>query len=180
MSINIGSIILDEADRDAIHIAIFPLTAIERLCRGYYVKLAVSKFEAIRCTDRHDAIGIVDPFLECEHVEKGERFWCFLFPNSITGLRHHWTHPAFDTGPDVHKKWLLEFCDKWKFDCDELLEAATSDVGYRYATAYGRDLHDKSQLDEGEYELFWYHIEKFIGQKFDEAHREGLQWTCSC
>ena len=43
-------------------------------------------------------VGIVDPFLK-EPVEPGERFYIFLFPNTVTGLRHVWTHPAFMTRP---------------------------------------------------------------------------------
>jgi hypothetical protein len=185
MSNELGKIISgDMPDRDAVHIAIIPLVAGEDLYSGARVKLSSTSIDtAISSYYDTDAVGIVDPFLECGNVRKGEKFWCFLLPNTINGLRHHWAHPAFDRtveSMNEHKKWLLEFCDKWHFDCDELVEAATSDADWRYVVAHGRDLHDKSELDEGEYELFWYHMEGFTGQKFDEAHREGMGWSCSC
>jgi hypothetical protein len=50
-------------------------------------------------------IGVVDPFL-VKPVEPGQRFWLFLYPGSITGLRHVWSHPAFAAVAAMVKKNL--------------------------------------------------------------------------
>lgn len=81
----------DETDRrDAVHIALAPVTAAQALLPGQRVELN-GKGEATFATE---GIGIVDPFLQ-EPVKKGDRFWLMLLPGTITGLRHQWTHPAF-------------------------------------------------------------------------------------
>jgi hypothetical protein len=41
-------------------------------------------------------VGIVDPF-RVGLMQPGTVFWLCLFPESITGMRHVWTHPAFTT-----------------------------------------------------------------------------------
>jgi hypothetical protein len=64
--------------RDAVHVAIIPMTATRRLSPG-----------------QHLANGIVDPFLT-RSIEPGEAYWLLLYPNTVTSLRHVWTHPAFD------------------------------------------------------------------------------------
>src|SRR5437660_1538914 len=108
----IGTILDETAERDAIHIAVAPLIAGEDLWKRGEVGLkygtrdvAVSKQSVY---DLHP-IGIVDPFLK-EVVRKGQRFYCFLFPNTVTGMRHHWQHPAFDAPlvqpKSEHEQWL--------------------------------------------------------------------------
>lgn len=78
----------DSVGRDAIHLAVEPTIARERLKAGDHV-------------DRNGGfagkrVGIVDPFLRCD-VNPGERFWLILYPRTITSLRHVWTSPDFPT-----------------------------------------------------------------------------------
>lgn len=85
----LGYLITDEQERDAVHIAIAPVTAGQRLECGDRVTI-----ENGLAYLSHDSIGIVDPFLE-DPVNEGERFWLCLYPGSVTSLRHSWTSPAF-------------------------------------------------------------------------------------
>lgn len=87
---NLGELAAEDAWRDAIHVAVAPVVAASELQPGQHVGvLEDGRADAIEKT-----IGIVDPFLT-EPVHPGERFWLLTYPNTITSLRHVWTHPAF-------------------------------------------------------------------------------------
>ena len=73
----VGQVNTTEHGRDAIHVAICPAIAIREMRPG-----------------EHLENGIVDPFLK-DRVQPGQRYWLFLYPNTVTSLRHVWTHPAF-------------------------------------------------------------------------------------
>ena len=89
--IKVGQLIADgENRRDAIHIAVAPVRAAHGMEPGTRVGLNRDGSADETCPP----IGIVDPFLT-HRVSVGDKFWLFLFPGTITGLRHVWTHPAF-------------------------------------------------------------------------------------
>ncbi len=90
----LGRLIEDgERRRDAVHIAVAPAVAAQRLTPGQHVGLIRDDdLELAGPCDQN--IGVVDPFLAA-NVEPGRRFWLFLYPGTVTGLRHVWTHPVF-------------------------------------------------------------------------------------
>ena len=87
---NLGEIITGDSFRDAIHLAVAPIEAGYTLKPGSHVGLLNGKADPWAS----EYIGIVDPFLK-EDVQRGQMFWLLLYPNTITGLRHAWSHPAF-------------------------------------------------------------------------------------
>lgn len=93
-STGLGKIITaDDAGRDAVHVAIAPVTAGEKLLPGQGIRLSDGRAKADEKWD-----GIVDPFL-ASPIFEGQRFWMWMRPGSITSLRHAWTHRALDGDP---------------------------------------------------------------------------------
>lgn len=90
---NLGEEPAGDARRDAVHIAVAPVIAGYRLSPGECVGPVYDGTQFGTCKK---PIGIVDPFLTAD-VLPGQRFWLFLYPGTITGLRHVWSHPAFVT-----------------------------------------------------------------------------------
>lgn len=83
----VGKLLTGTEGRDAIHFALAPVVASEILRPGQ----EVGRNGSIE----GPMLGIVDPFLK-QDVLPGQRFWLFLFPGTITSLRHVWAHPAFE------------------------------------------------------------------------------------
>lgn len=85
-----------DAKRDAIHIAVAPSRAGERLNPGQPVR--IDRFGYAWSTTWTDTVnppvGIVDPFLQLP-VNYAEPFWVCVMPGTSKNLRHHWDHPAF-------------------------------------------------------------------------------------
>ncbi len=89
----LGQLLSGNERRDAVHVAIAPVQAGTELRPGQRIGLLEGKAYA-----NAETIGIVDPFLVFP-VPKGEWFYLWLYPNTVTSLRHVWTHPAFTPKP---------------------------------------------------------------------------------
>lgn len=98
----LGKIITTEClGRDAVHIAVIPVIAGMTLYPGNRIGIGQDERAYILTDDEN--IGIVDPFLK-QKVEEGQRFFLCLYPNSITSLRHVWTHPAFTSSAQMKRR----------------------------------------------------------------------------
>jgi hypothetical protein len=89
----IGTLIDAETKRDAVHFALLPAQAGHELLPGQPVGYDSTRRVASEHFSKH--IGIVDPFLTST-VRPGEWFWIMLYPQTITSIRHVWTHPDID------------------------------------------------------------------------------------
>lgn len=176
----------EPAQRDAIHIAIMPVMTDEALSPGDHVKFVYGTTNRVRRAPDNKGIGVVDPFLTV-YIPTYSKVWMFLYPNTITGLRHEWTHPDVDNpaiAKDDSEKWLRAFADRWNFDYNEMINAAstphgTGEYDYNFVVANGIDLHSREELGE-DHALFWQHLAALTKQSFSQAHIDKFRWSCSC
>lgn len=180
----VGKLITDSnAERDAIHVAVLPAIAGEKLSPGDKIKVDSVSYEAFEVSSGY--VGIVDPFLS-KVVKKGERFYCFLLPNTVTGMRHHWQHPQFAenslaNNPQFKKdaeSWLKSFAHRYGIDYSYMM--ITAEQGNDYITAHGTDVHGSYDLEPGEYADFWNNVSIVTGKHYSDSHKESVGWSCSC
>ena len=99
--VNLGKLPDKDAKRDAAHVAYIPVVSLTDLNPGEKVHAYFNSdngyFEAF-AREKYPT-GIIDPFL-MEPVKAGQLVYVVLFPNTITDMAHHWSHPAF---PDRYK-----------------------------------------------------------------------------
>lgn len=176
----LGKIASPQAGRDAVHIAVAPVVATHTLEPGQHVGLTPGGASADA-----EHIGVVDPFLTTG-VYAGQKFWLFLYPGTITSLRHEWTHPAFGatsaepSASSASERWIRDFADSIPLHYDTIMEGARdylADVrkgGYGEYLCFGGLLEGHSVPDE-----FWSHYENVAGEAVEEGHR-GSFFTCSC
>ena len=174
----LGYLATGQTDRDAIHIAVAPVVAGTNLAPGQHV--VISDDGKAYLAERAEGIGIVDPFCHF-NIEAGEKFWLFMYPDTITGLRHQWSHPAFADSADV--EWLKKFGEEAKVTTND----GVVTLGYERLMAYAHAACDTDGPGPGfryevdaEYQAeFWLRFGRVTGKGPDE----GDGWcffSCSC
>lgn len=173
-----------EETRDAIHIAIVAVKATEELNPGDHVGL-VSGEATKFLTEEH--LGIVDPYLKAP-VKRGELFYLLLYPNTVTDMKHVWSHPAFKEQSIVNKNkasllWIENYANTLGLKYEELMDGADkfiADDEHMYKSG-----EDDSPGSYGFFESistdpeFWTHYEIVTGIEVDKKHRVNF-FSCSC
>jgi hypothetical protein len=177
-NLKLGQIIKDpNAARDAIHIAVAPAVAGEDLVVGGHVRI-----NGDTAAYGEPSVGIVDPYLT-EDVRKGQRFWLFLYPQTVTSLRHAWTHPAFASeslplsGVALSESWLRMYAARVKpyEEPEEAYRNLLDDINRRELYYHGTDLHSRGEVED-KAELC-YHAGIVLGRP---VSLDGFAFTCSC
>ena len=186
----------ENSGRDAIHLAVEPVIAAERLYPGQHVGLT-DDHEALARIDKK--VGIVDPFVDGS-VAAGERFWLVVYPRRITSLRHVWTHPDFEgEGSEpvdraASEAWLRDFIAA--SDCpdyDTVIAAAIGDPVEIVDSEYGDEAYRIDNYGDGDTYLyfagrdahspippeFWDHVEIVTGRTVPPDRRANY-FSCSC
>lgn len=197
----LGSILVGNEKRDAIHLAVEPATAAHALTPGQEVGFVEG---GMGISDR--PVGIVDPFLK-GYVDKGQRFWCIVYPRRITSLRHVWSHPDFPEEGEVRpaaptvpseaqkaeSEWRLRNFIQ-NADCPDYETVINAAIGRHDRKAVDEDFGSKlADWGDGDRYLyfsgwdahgsippvFWDHVEVVTGVKVPPEKR-AQSFSCSC
>lgn len=185
--IKLGVLCDSSAGRDAIHIAIAPVVAGHILEPGERVGWMDAEARTVGRVP--STFGIVDPFLT-DPVLPGQRFFVCLYQQSITSLRHIWTHPAF-TETDValpvtkahstHKEqsyaWLRAHAERIDIGFNGLMRAAQTWLEEDEYTV--QDGHTSWRDDFGDPAEFWHHYEIVTGTIVPPSKKTSF-FCCSC
>ena len=194
----LGELITGPAHRDAIHIAVAPAIAEEDLESNDRLQIVPDSYKdedgekvrVVKASRPELTIGIADPFLRTRRIWKGNEFWMLLVPNSITSLRHEWTHPAFKNFPVNQKAydktleqseselWIRNFAGLFHQTYDCLMEAADAYIQYDNFTFDNTERY--KSVNRSLWPLFWLHYRVITGQEVPKGKEEDVPFTCSC
>ena len=198
----LGKVIEGDAFRDAVHIAVAPVVAAEKLWPGQQIGMtAVTIADGTTSTAATSAqpIGIVDPFLP-HPVDVGTRFWMWLTPGTITSLRHEWEHPAFsanspslsdtEKSTEVALAWMHKFAEKHEYYPNYYTEGEKSvQLTAEQMVEAGREflLSGEVYTQKGFESLrnefdpeFWSHFAVITGMEVPNYYKESNPFSCNC
>jgi hypothetical protein len=181
----LGTVIDASAGRDAIHLAVEPVEAGEKLFPGQHIRI-----DGGIAMSGGKTVGIVDPFLPGP-VFQGQKFWLVVYPRTITSLRHVWEHPAFPSAEDQLKtrndsdvaaaeRWLRNYADEIDEGFNTLLEAADQwlESGEYFYGTESNGYHGKFE-GESLHPDFWSYYQMYRG-KVVPVDQQGSFFTCAC
>jgi hypothetical protein len=172
---NIGELATGAERRDAIHVAIIMRTATEVLAPNQPVDA--------EGTSKGRKVGFVDPILRYD-VQPGQKYWMWLYPRTVTSLRHVWTHPAFSEEEPMKAnsqqvadaiEWLTDYAKECEITYSELLEATNGYLKSGESYCLGTDTPDRVHYDRRE---FWRNWEIVTGRR--AADNEATFFQCAC
>jgi hypothetical protein len=183
---NIGQLTTPNANRDAIHVAIIPVISDEVLSAGAHVGVVSMSSMGVKVSrNAKTKIGIIDPFLKELYTSKNSACWLFLYPKTVTNLRHDWSHPDLDKENFVNKSTQKEISQNWLWDYARRHDNYNSprvayetliDNAYNGDIVYqGHDLHSIDELDSAEELMF--HLSVVLGKK---VTLDDFNYGCSC
>lgn len=182
----LGTIHVAPQKRDAIHLAVEPVIAGERLRPGEHINVTDGVAYG---TEVGTGLGIVDPFLP-RALKKGEPFWFVMYPRMVHSLRHVWTHPQFADEAEVvepgriskeahivkSEDWIAQHANELGLSADMLMEYASGwlqdeDHIVQHGSERWRDNFNPTE--------FWHHYEVVTGTVVDPEKKQSI-FCCSC
>lgn len=169
--------------RDAVHVAVVSLKAACPMYAGDPV-IWHEKDKSVKVLDSClSPIGIVSAFMKTG-CQEGDLVWIMLYPNTVTGMTHHWSHPDFDFPAEE----LVEFgltkqsaqvfvnsmAETLRVEPDYLVELATSYCGHQ-SGCWGNDDYQASPED---WEMFWKAYSVLTGNPRPTENR--VPFRCAC
>lgn len=172
--VNVGSLPTPSSKKDAIHIAVAPVKSSDRFLPGEHVGLN-DKGEVAQVDN---PIGIIDPFLK-KAVEPGEPVWLWLYPKTVTNLRHDWSHPAFEkiNVTAESEKWLREFAKKTSWSYEDVIEMVSQ--AFTTGSAHGGDDSTADVFNDNKDDLCK-HVSAVTGKTFKQETVEEAYFSCAC
>jgi hypothetical protein len=184
----IGKMLEGPQERDAIHVAVACVRSDEELEPGQHVGIVEDGMVSSTAAPPQ---GIIDPFL-LYPVPPGKHCWLFLYPNTITSLKHNWTHPAFPAAESPSallekfdaaksKRWLRRFAEQCGEDYDLVVNSAKEFLEHgQVYTQMGTETLRDSLWAQAKRDEFWGHIEVVTGIKVRPEEKAENPFSCSC